>query len=118
MLASGALFALRGLAVLQGQVWAMRRSVRLLSYSIDTALLGAALLLLAILGLNPLSTPWLLTKLALLLLYIVLGSLALKRARTALTRLASYLMALLCYGFMLTVALTHSPLGVLRWLGF
>jgi uncharacterized membrane protein SirB2 len=116
VLASGALFALRGLAVLQGQTWAMRRAVRLLSYGIDTALLATALLLLAILGLNPLTTSWLLTKLALLLIYIVLGSLAIKRARTALARLASYLAALLCYGFMLSVARTHSPLGALNGL--
>jgi uncharacterized membrane protein SirB2 len=117
VLASGTLFALRGLAVLQGQAWAMQRAVRMLSYGIDTALLGAALLLLAILSLNPFTTSWLLTKLGLLLVYIGLGSMALKRARTRSARLAGYLAALLCYGFMLSVALTHSPLGALRWLG-
>mgnify|MGYP003385806892 CR=1 FL=1 len=115
VLVSGALFTLRGLAVLQGQPWAMRPAVRLLSYGIDTALLSAAVLLLVILELNPLLTPWLLTKLGLLLVYIVLGSLALKRARTRPVRLACYLAALLCYGFMLSVALTHSPQGVWVW---
>jgi uncharacterized membrane protein SirB2 len=117
VLASGTLFALRGLAVLQGQPWAMQRAVRRLSYGIDTALLGAALLLLVILGLNPLLIPWLFTKLGLLLVYIVLGSLALKRARSRQLRQYCLLAALLCYGFMLSVALTHSPWGALRWLG-
>jgi len=117
VLVSVALFALRGLAVLQGRSWAMRRPVRLLSYGIDTALLGAAVLLLVILSLNPLTTSWLLTKLGLLLAYIVLGSMALKRARTWPARLACYLAALLCYGFMLSVALTHSPRGAWLWLG-
>jgi uncharacterized membrane protein SirB2 len=117
VLISGALFALRGLAVLGGQAWAMRRAVRLLSYGIDTGLLSAALLLLIILHLNPFATPWLLTKIALLLLYIVLGTLALKRARTPLVRRYCFVAALLCYGFMLSVALTHSPRGALLWLG-
>jgi uncharacterized membrane protein SirB2 len=113
---SGTLFALRGLAVLQGRAWAMRRTVRLLSYSIDSVLLAAAVLLLVILQLDPLLTPWLFTKIGLLLVYIVLGSLALKRARTWPVRLTCYLAALLCYGFMLSVALTHSPRGALLWL--
>ena len=90
----------------------------MLSYGIDTSLLGAAVLLLVILQLNPLFTPWLLTKLVLLLVYIALGSMALKRARSRQLRLYYLLAALLCYGFMLSVALTHSPLGALRWLGF
>lgn len=117
VLTSVALFTVRGWAVLQGHAWAMRRPVRFLSYGIDTALLGAALLLLLILRLDPLTTPWLLTKLVLLLVYIVLGSLALKRARSGRLRLYCLLAALLCYGFMLSVALTHSPLGALLWVG-
>lgn len=117
VLLSGALFAARGLGVLRGQAWSMHRAVRLASYGIDTLLLGAALGLLWVLGLNPFAVPWLATKITLLLLYIVLGSLALKRARTAAGRRANYLAALLCYGFMLSVALTHSPLGALRWAG-
>jgi uncharacterized membrane protein SirB2 len=117
VLVSGTLFALRGLAVLQGRAWAMHRAVRMLSYGIDTALLGAALLLLAILNLNPFTTSWLLTKLVLLLVYIVLGSMALKRARSQQLRQYYLLASLLCYGFMISVALTHSPLGALRWFG-
>lgn len=117
VLVSGALFTLRGLAALQGRAWARDRVVRLLSISIDTTLLGAGVLLLIILGLNPLLTPWLLTKLTLLLIYIVLGSLALQRARSWQVRMYCFLAALLCYGFMLSVALTHSPLGALRWFG-
>jgi uncharacterized membrane protein SirB2 len=112
VLSSGALFVARGVAVLLGARWAMVPAVRRLSYAIDTALLGAALLLLAILDLNPFAVPWLATKIALLMLYIVLGSLALKRAPTASLRMLSLVAALLCFGFMLAVALTHHPLGL------
>ena len=112
VLTSGALFVARGVAVLLGAHWAMVPAVRRLSYTIDTALLGAALLLLAILDLNPFAVPWLATKIVLLLLYIVLGSLALKRAPTAGLRMLSLAAALLCFGFMLAVAITHHPLGI------
>ena len=44
VLASGTLFALRGLAVLADMRWAMGVPARYLSYGIDTALLTAALL--------------------------------------------------------------------------
>lgn len=112
VLTSGALFAARGVGVLLGAHWSMALAVRRLSYTIDTALLSAAVLLLVMLGINPFAVAWLSTKIALLLVYIVLGTLALKRARTQRLRLLCYVAALVCYGFMLTVALAHQPLGL------
>jgi uncharacterized membrane protein SirB2 len=55
---------------------------------------------------------WLGTKIALLLLYIVLGTFALKRARTPRMRLVFYIASLLCFAYMLTVARAHHPLGL------
>jgi uncharacterized membrane protein SirB2 len=110
---SGGLFALRGLAVLCGGSWAMAAPVRYASYGIDTALLTAALMLLVTLELNPFLTPWLGVKLTLLVAYVVLGSFALKRARHARTRALAYLGAMLCFGFMYSVARAHNPLGLL-----
>lgn len=114
VIASGSLFALRGIGVLWGARWSMQRGVRVTSQIIDTALLFAALALLGLLQLNPFAVPWLATKLVLLAAYIVLGSLALKRARSAQTRLACFLAALLTFAFMLSVAQAHHPLGVLH----
>lgn len=108
---SGVLFALRGIGVLAGARWSMRRPVRMLSQAIDTALLGAALLLLYLLQLNPFAIPWLATKLALLAGYIVLGSFALKRARTVPARALFFVAALSVFVFMIGVALAHHPLG-------
>lgn len=112
---SGAYFALRGAAVLAGQRWPLRPVPRRLSVIIDTGLLMVALRLLWELRLNPLAAPWLQVKLALLPLYIVLGALALKYARKRHLRTACYAAALLVYGFMISVALTHSPWGVADW---
>ena len=111
VLASGALFAARGVGVLLGAHWSMAPGVRRLSYAIDTALLTAALLLLLILNINPFVVAWLSTKIALLLVYIMLGTFALKRARTPLVRRICFAAALLCYVFMLTVARPHHPRG-------
>lgn len=111
-LTSGALFALRGAAVLARQRWPVHPVLGRVSAIIDTGLLAAALRLLWELRLNPLVTPWLQVKLAVLPLYIVLGMLALKYARRREARALCYIGALACYGFMISVALTHSPWGV------
>ena len=79
---SGTLFALRGAAAIAGARWSSLAPLRYASYLIDTALLAAALLLLAMLRINPLAEAWLAVKLALLPAYVVLGVMALRRARS------------------------------------
>lgn len=114
VLASGGLFALRGALVLGGVKWAMAAPLRYLSYTIDTVLLTAALMLLTALKLNPFVVPWLSVKLALLVAYVVLGSLALKRARSPRARALFYAAALATFAFMYFVARAHHPLGILQ----
>ena len=84
------------------------------SQAIDTALLAAAIALLVILGLDPLTTPWIATKLVLLAAYIVLGIFALRLARTRVGKAVAFVGALACYLAIFTVARTHDPLGPLR----
>lgn len=83
---SGSVFTCRGVGVLLGARWPMLTPLRGISQAVDTALLFAALLLLATLQLNPFATPWLMVKLGLLVGYIVFGVLALKRAPARLVR--------------------------------
>lgn len=109
---SGALFAVRGTAVLARQRWPLHPVLQRISAIIDTGLLAAALRLLWELRLNPLVTHWLQVKLAVLLLYIVLGMFALKHARQREAKALCYIGALACYGFIVSVALTHSPWGL------
>jgi len=116
VLVSGMVFLLRGGLVMAGrQRLALARPVRLMSYSIDTVLLTAALLLLSILPTAMFANGWLTTKVLLLVLYIGLGSYALKRGRTPRTRLLCYLAALLTYVVMAGIALAHHPAGWLLW---
>ena len=114
VMTSGSLFLLRGLLLQAGKpAWAMAAPVRYLSYSIDCVLLTAALMLLTILPHALFANGWLWMKLILLAIYIVLGSFALKRARTPRVRLICYILALLTFAFMLSIARAHHPLGAL-----
>ena len=111
---SVALFTLRGLGVLAGRGWPLTAAVRRASVAIDTVLLAAGATLWALLGLNPVRDAWLGTKLLLLLLYIVLGSFALKRASGRAAKAAFWIAALLCVAAMIAIARAHDPSVVWR----
>jgi uncharacterized membrane protein SirB2 len=113
VVASGSLFALRGALLLAGRRWANHAVLRYLSYAIDTVLLTAALMLATVLRQYPFVHGWLTVKVLLLVVYIVLGSLALKRARTTRGRAVAYAAALATLAFIWSVARAHHPLGVL-----
>lgn len=114
---SGGLFAGRGLGVLLGAAMPMSTPVRRLSQAVDTALLMAALLLLATLQLNPFTTPWLLAKLTLLMAYIVLGTLALRRLSTPTGKALAFAAAVTCFVMMFAIARTRDPWVLMRIVG-
>lgn len=116
VIASGLLFLVRGFAVQIGAAWPMAASLRYSSYAIDTVLLVAGVSLVIILPNPVFGNGWLYLKLLLLLIYIVLGSLALKRGRSLTSRRISYILALLVFTWMFVVARTHHPLGPLLYL--
>lgn len=115
-LASGALFAVRGAGVLAGMRWPHWLPVRWTSYTIDTALLTAALMLVTILPGGMFANGWLTAKLVLLVAYVALGMYAIRRARTRMARTACYLGALAVFAMIYTIARAHHPLGVLQGL--
>lgn len=117
VICSGLLFAIRGTAQLAGAKWTMAAPLRYLSYLIDTTLLTAALMLATMLRQYPFVHGWLTVKVLLLVVYIVLGSFALKRARTFRVRLTCFLAALSLYLFIASVARAHDPRGLFAWLG-
>lgn len=119
VLCSGSLFLLRGLLLQAGRgTLAMAAPLRYLSYSVDTVLLTAAMMLLTILPHAVFANGWLTVKLLLLPVYVVLGSYALKRGRSPAQRRLFFGLALLVFGFMLSVARSHQPLGMMAgWLG-
>ena len=114
IMASGLLFALRGSAALAGMRWPLSWPARALSYAIDTTLLTAALMLLSILPWGVFANGWLAMKVGLLVVYVVLGYLALRPGRGMRLRMGLFALALLTYGWMYTIARAHHPLGLLR----
>jgi uncharacterized membrane protein SirB2 len=117
VLLSGGLFALRGGALLAGARWPHAAPVRFTAITIDTALLTAALMLFTLLPGAMFANGWLLAKIVLLVAYVVLGTIALRRARTARTRAITYAAALLVFATMAGIARAHHPLGWVKWLG-
>ena len=116
VIVSGCVFVLRGIAVQAGARWAMVAPLRFLSYTVDTVLLVAAVMLVLILHQYPFVDSWLTVKVCLLVVYIGLGTFALKRGSTPLVRLACFVAALAVYGFIISVAIAHHPLGAFYYL--
>ena len=112
-LSSGAIFALRGAGVLANMRWPHWLVVRWTSYAVDTSLLTAALMLLTILPGAMFSNGWLTVKVVLLVVYIVLGAFAIKRARSRATKAICYVAALATFGVVYSIARAHHPLGFL-----
>lgn len=111
---SGSLFALRGMLMLTASPYANHILVARLSYVIDTILLGSALTLTTIIRQYPFVQAWLTAKVLLLVVYIALGIFALRRGKTRPGRAGCFVAALLVYGFIISVAVMHDPLGCCR----
>lgn len=113
VIASGGLFLARGLAAHLGAGWTMATPLRYLSYTIDTVLLTAALMLMTIVRQYPFVHDWLTVKVLLIALYVVLGSFALKRSTTRRRRIVCWTLALAVYVMVISVARSRHPLGLL-----
>jgi uncharacterized membrane protein SirB2 len=112
VIASGLLFLLRGTLVQAGRERiAMLAPLRYLSYIIDTVLLSAAFMLLAILPHGMYANGWLALKIVLLVVYVVLGSLALKRGRSVRVRAITFVAAVVVYVGIIGIARAHHPMG-------
>ena len=111
VIASGSLFATRGTLMLARSPLANHAALRYLSYAIDTTLLTAALMLVTILHQYPFVQPWLTVKVLLLVVYVVLGSLALKPATTRRAQVGCFCAAMEELLLIASVARAHHPLG-------
>jgi uncharacterized membrane protein SirB2 len=107
-----ALFVLRGGLMIAESRWLQTPVLRYLPHVVDTVLLSTALMLLGIVHQYPFVHGWLTVKVVLLVVYIVLGSIAIKRGRTRRIRIAAFVAALATVGFIYTVARAHHPLGI------
>jgi uncharacterized membrane protein SirB2 len=110
-------FFIRGAASLAGAQWVGSRAAKTLPHVIDSVLLLSALALAWMLRLTPGNAPWLLAKVVGLVVYVGFGVLALRPGRPRGVRAAAWMAALLTAGWIVSVAITKSPLGFLGYMG-
>ena len=110
-LLSGTLFAVRGASALAGARWPQALPVKWLSYAIDTTLLTAAMMLLTILPWAMFANGWLLAKVCLIVVYVVLGVMAMRPHRLPRERARYYAAALIVFASIYGIARAHHPLG-------
>lgn len=102
-------FVLRGVWELRGSPLRQARATRILPHINDTLLFGAGLWLLFATSQYPAQQPWLAVKLVAIVVYILLGMVALKRGRTPAIRATAFVVALTVFGYIVVVAVTRSP---------
>jgi uncharacterized membrane protein SirB2 len=104
-----ALFVLRGTWMMADSPRLQARWVRIVPHVNDTLLLASGLGLAMLIKQYPLVDGWLTAKLVALVLYIGLGTVALKRGKSRGQRIAAWVAALLVLGYIVAVAVTHDP---------
>lgn len=87
-------FSLRGYWMLTESAWLQKKPVKILPHINDTLLLLTALMLAVVTGLYPFAVGWVTLKLILLVVYIVLGTFALKRGKTKQARTVFFIASL------------------------
>jgi len=100
------LFLLRGFWMLTDSGLLNARWASIVPHINDTLLLFAAIAMLVVAGMNPLEQPWLLAKILGLLVYIGLGTVALKRGKTKSLRIKALIAALATFAYIMAVAIT------------
>jgi len=100
------LFVWRGVAMWGRRPLKQRFLRRTLPDSVDTLFLFSGIIMAFLLGFSPLESHWLAAKIAGLLLYIVLGAVALKYGRGMLLKRICFIAALLVFAYVAAVART------------
>jgi uncharacterized membrane protein SirB2 len=105
-------FTARGMLMLLDSPLIWNRWVRTLPHIVDTLLLLSGLWMAVLINQHPGSSGWLTAKLVALLAYIGLGFIALRLGRTKSIRVAAFIGALLCFAYMVLVAISKTPLPI------
>lgn len=104
-------FILRGFWMMRGSARLQQRVTRIAPHIIDTLFLLSGVALVWLLGLNIFEQPWLLAKFAGLIVYIVLGTIAIKRGPTLQIRSIAFVAALAVFAYIAGIAMSKSPLS-------
>ena len=101
--------------MLSGNALLQAKFTRVAPHVIDTVMLLAAVALTSLINQYPLTSSWLMVKVLALVVYILLGVIALKRGKTRAQRIIAFALALLTFAFIISVGLLRQPLGFLHY---
>jgi len=105
------LFILRSSLSVAGSPLLQHKLVKSLPHLVDTFLLLFAIMLMITIKQYPFADTWLTAKLIALFFYIGVGSIAIKRGKTAVIRLWASIIAVLIFTYILGVAKMHHALS-------
>lgn len=111
-IASLLFFIVRGSWMISDSSMLQRPLVRIAPHFVDTILLISAVFLTLILEQYPFINGWLTAKFLALVVYIILGTIALKRGRTKAIRIAAFTASIGMFIYIVMVALSHDPAAV------
>jgi len=109
VITSYTLFFLRGLMTLQEKNMPQQRWIKIVPHVVDTLLLVFGIALAFSIHQYPFVDSWLTAKVVGLVLYIGLGSIALKYGMTKTIRLSAWLAAQAVFAYIVLVAISHNP---------
>jgi len=105
-------FILRGVWMMSGSPLLHARPVKILPHINDTLLLFSALWAGSLINQYPFLNNWLTAKVLGAIAYILFGAFALNYGHTKKIRIACFVMALVCFAYVVGVAITRNPLIV------
>lgn len=110
--------AIASIVIFSGRTWLklnesgllQQRWLKILPHCIDAALLGSAITMVVISQQYPLQQAWLTAKVVALLIYIGLGFVVMRIARNQQQRMGAFVLALLTYAYIVSVAINKAPI--------
>ena len=104
------LFSLRSMWMMRGSAVLQQRWIKITPHVVDTVLLVSAITLAVQIQQDPINDSWLSAKVAGLLIYIGLGMMALRFAKTRKMRISAWIAAQAAFLYIVLVALTKNPI--------
>ncbi|MCW8899429.1 MAG: SirB2 family protein [Gammaproteobacteria bacterium] len=104
------LFLMRGYWVFRNSPMMSKKWVKIVPHVNDTVLLITATILAVSIQQYPFVHSWLTAKIIALIIYILLGMFALKYAKEMKNKVLFFILALLTFSYIVSVALTRSPI--------
>ena len=110
MLISFLLFFVRGCLMMRESNASKHRAFLIAPHIVNLLLIGTGIGLAVVMHFNPANQPWLAVKLVSLVVYIILGVLTFKHPALKVRKIL-WLLALIVFAFIVSVALSKNPLG-------